>query len=262
MEMHPEIKLDKMILCGAIVRRDYPWSQVLGARGQADRVLNDYGRKDILAKIVGWFVADADSSVSSGFKDDAGGRVLNRCHPEFRHSDFFYALNYQNVWIPFLKGNDPPPDVKMDRRPVNWKFRIVLLAVLILIGLLLWFVIGPRLRNLPVAVHPAGPPSGSGVVSTPSTMNIAPLTGSSGKELDSSISPNGSDVAYSWDGTNAGTRSIYVKRIGSGRARPLTEESDGDVQSPVWSVDGLHIYYVHPVADKNEIWVMAVARLS
>ena len=56
-------------------------------------------------------------------------------HPDFRHSDFFYELNYRERWIPFLQGR-PAAMRPLTPAPgrVNWRYRttvvVVALAVL------------------------------------------------------------------------------------------------------------------------------------
>lgn len=140
MEIYKEIEFNRVIFCGAIVRRDYPWSGIL-SRSQFIRVLNDYGSMDIWARIVQWVVEDAGQSGLRGFQDEATGRVVQRLHSEFRHSDYFYTLNYRNNWIPFLLGTDPPENAPLLPRPHNWKFIITLavLAVVIIATIyLLW----------------------------------------------------------------------------------------------------------------------------
>jgi hypothetical protein len=51
LELNPELKFDRVIFCGSIVRRDYPWSRIIAA-GQVGRVLNDYGDRDMWADVV------------------------------------------------------------------------------------------------------------------------------------------------------------------------------------------------------------------
>jgi hypothetical protein len=125
LEMFGEVRFDQVILCGSIVRRDYPWSRVVGR--QVGRVLHEFGRQDFWARVVGFVVADAGPSGCRGFLDLAEGRVAQRYHPEFRHSDYFYRLSYRQNWVPFLQGResgDAPP--LADRGP-NWLFRSALL---------------------------------------------------------------------------------------------------------------------------------------
>jgi len=139
LERYPEIELDRVIFCGSIVERVYDWSHIIN-RGQVNRVLNDYGRQDIWARLVGWVVKDAGDSGRTGFEDKAGGKVLERYHPKWGHSDYFYSLNYEKNWIPFLKGTDPPPLESSGRRHKNWKFRTTLLVLTILIACLFWYL--------------------------------------------------------------------------------------------------------------------------
>src|SRR5262249_24374025 len=101
LELFPEIAFDQVIVCGSIVRPDYPWSRMIEA-GRVSRVVNEYGHKDMWARVVGWVVEDAGPSGHEGFSDTAGGRVVQRLHPEFRHSDYFYPLNYRYTWVPVL----------------------------------------------------------------------------------------------------------------------------------------------------------------
>lgn len=103
---YPHIKVDQLILCGSIVRRDYPWDQVL-SRQQVARVLNDFGQQDIWAKVVGLFVSDAGPSGLKGF-EVTHPLVHQRCNPDWQHSDYFHHGNYVNAWIPFLQGGIPP----------------------------------------------------------------------------------------------------------------------------------------------------------
>lgn len=127
LEKYAEVKFDRVIFCGSIVDVGYPWSSLMNAH-RVTRVLNDYGGRDFWAKTAEWVVNDAGPSGAKGFKDTANGKVVKRFRPKFRHSDFFYQANYEKTWIPFLQGTDPDEFPAVERRPVNWKFRAVLIA--------------------------------------------------------------------------------------------------------------------------------------
>ena len=127
---YQEVKFDRIVLCGSIIRRDYPWTDILD-RGGAKRVLNDYGGKDFWVKAAEWFVSDGGPSGALGFEDNAQGRVVHRFRPEFRHSDYFYESNYEDTWIVFLNGNDPDETRPLPTRAPNWKHRIFLAFVLL-----------------------------------------------------------------------------------------------------------------------------------
>jgi hypothetical protein len=131
-----QLAFDRLVFCGAIVRQDYPWTRVF-SQGLVRSVLNDYGHRDFWAWIVEYVVKNAGRSGVKGFQDLAEGRVLQREHSEFRHSDYFYDRNYRKNWIPFLQGETPPPLLPTDRRPPNWRFRIpaLLVSLVVMIGL-------------------------------------------------------------------------------------------------------------------------------
>jgi pimeloyl-ACP methyl ester carboxylesterase len=138
------LRFDRIIFCGAIVAQDYPWKTFID-NGLVVRVLNDYGKQDFWARIVAWVVSDAGQSGYAGFKDTDSGKVVQIEHPGFRHSDFFFTTNYQNSWIPFLRGEEQkglgpaPPE---DR---NWRFTsivwMILLALIAGVGGLFYFFV-------------------------------------------------------------------------------------------------------------------------
>jgi pimeloyl-ACP methyl ester carboxylesterase len=140
---YPEVKFDHVILCGSLVPAEYPWTTVM-REDKARRVLNDVGKQDSWAYVARYFIADAGDSGVRGFTDEAEGAVLQRRHPEFRHSDFFYSLNYERNWIPFLRGLEPgagPIEVGSHWNWRVWVVRVILLLTVIgaLAGAFLWF---------------------------------------------------------------------------------------------------------------------------
>ena len=94
------------------------------------------------------------------------------------------------------------------------------------LGLLLW----PSTRS----------PTG---YSRDTLLEVVPLTSYPGREAEPSFSPDGSQVAFSWNGASEANRDIYVKVIGSERPLRLTtdEALDG---SPAWSPDGTRIAFL------------------
>ena len=50
-----DVKVDKVLLCGSILPRDFPWSRLLEA-GQIGSVRNEYGVRDTWVRLVAWFV--------------------------------------------------------------------------------------------------------------------------------------------------------------------------------------------------------------
>jgi pimeloyl-ACP methyl ester carboxylesterase len=135
MEKYPDIRFDQMILCGSILPPDFQWSGFDDTRFA--RMLHDYGGRDFWAKVVEWVVPDAGPSGSKGFKDPAGGRIIERHSPRFRHSDYFYSGNFTNSWIPFLRGGVPLKTVEL-RGSRNWKFRLVVSLGVALVAAVIW----------------------------------------------------------------------------------------------------------------------------
>jgi pimeloyl-ACP methyl ester carboxylesterase len=125
MKKYPLIKFDRIILCGSIVRRDFDWDAVR-KRGQFDRLLNDFGGKDIWARVAEWVISDAGSSGYRGFCRTAGGAVQQRHNQFWGHSSYFRLLNFRQRWLPFLVRAVDPPELALYRvGKLNLKFATV-----------------------------------------------------------------------------------------------------------------------------------------
>jgi len=84
-----------------------------------------------------------------------------------------------------------------------------------------------------------------------------PLTAAPGWERYPSFSPDGSQVAYAWDETEAGNNShIYVKLVGSGRPVQLTAGRNSD-SAPSWSPDGREIAFVRTLEQGSAIYLIS-----
>jgi Tol biopolymer transport system component len=70
-----------------------------------------------------------------------------------------------------------------------------------------------------------------------------PLTAYPGREEKPSLSPDGSQVAFTWDGPRQDNIDIYVKLVGPGEPLRLTTAPDRD-DGPAWSPDGRHIAFL------------------
>jgi serine/threonine protein kinase/sugar lactone lactonase YvrE len=77
----------------------------------------------------------------------------------------------------------------------------------------------------------------------PSSATIVRLTNDAGRQLDPALSPDGNQLAYSWDGgKGGGDFDIYVKLIGQSESLRLTTDPGPD-RYPVWSPDGKRIAF-------------------
>ncbi len=74
-------------------------------------------------------------------------------------------------------------------------------------------------------------------------IRISYVTTYPGDELDPSLSPDGSQVAFSWGGNRNENRDIYVLPVGSQHPLRLTQDPAEDT-SPAWSPDGLSIAFL------------------
>jgi Tol biopolymer transport system component/DNA-binding winged helix-turn-helix (wHTH) protein len=74
------------------------------------------------------------------------------------------------------------------------------------------------------------------------------LTSYDGLEFSPTFSPDGSQIAFTWDGDSGGPRALYIKSLLAEEPRRITERS-GHVFSPAWSPDGSVIAYYLRRAD-------------
>jgi Tol biopolymer transport system component/DNA-binding winged helix-turn-helix (wHTH) protein len=91
-----------------------------------------------------------------------------------------------------------------------------------------------------------------------SEARITPLTSYPGMETHPSLSPDGTQVVFSWEGEPRKDPDIYVQTIGQGRPVPLTTDPRPEF-GPVWSPDGQWIAFCRETESGNEI-VMVPAR--
>ncbi|HEX3719681.1 MAG TPA: hypothetical protein VH595_17150 [Verrucomicrobiae bacterium] len=103
---YPGLKIDKLILCGSIVRQDFTWETIF-ARKQATSVRNEIGIKDWaskLVRLVGWL--DTGPSGQKGFST-RHDRLKEERFAGYSHSSSFGYEHYENYWWPFLEAPIP-----------------------------------------------------------------------------------------------------------------------------------------------------------
>jgi len=72
---------------------------------------------------------------------------------------------------------------------------------------------------------------------------IKPLTTYSGLEYEPALSPDGHQVAFSWNGEDKSNFDIYVRLVEGGAAVRLTTDSAPD-HAPAWSPDGIRLTFL------------------
>ena len=79
-----------------------------------------------------------------------------------------------------------------------------------------------------------------------------PLTSYPGQQVTPALSPDGKQVAFSWDGENSDNFDIYVKLVEAGKPLRLTTNPGLDV-SPAWSPDGGHLAFLRYTGSVAEV---------
>ena len=82
-----------------------------------------------------------------------------------------------------------------------------------------------------------------------------PLTSLPGSELSPTFSPDGSQVAFAWNGENQDNLDIYVQAVGSPRPLRLTTDPAEDGW-PAWSPDGRQIAFLRLTPERQAIYLM------
>ncbi|MDQ6759781.1 MAG: DPP IV N-terminal domain-containing protein, partial [Acidobacteriota bacterium] len=80
-----------------------------------------------------------------------------------------------------------------------------------------------------------------------------PLTTYSGIEQDPALSPDGKQVAFSWNGPKQDNFDIYVQQVAGGQALRLTTDTGNDML-PTWSPDGETIAFVRVDGTRSAIY--------
>ncbi|MCP9494024.1 MAG: winged helix-turn-helix domain-containing protein [Pyrinomonadaceae bacterium MAG19_C2-C3] len=85
---------------------------------------------------------------------------------------------------------------------------------------------------------------------------IVPLTGAAGHEDTPAFSPDGRQIAFSWNGGDEVRNfDIYVKLVGAGEPVRLTKHETNDL-NPTFSPDGLHLAFVRTFATHSELMLI------
>ena len=88
-------------------------------------------------------------------------------------------------------------------------------------------------------------------------LRLVALTTLTGSEYGPTFSPDGSQVAFAWDGEQQDNSDIYVKLVGSSDVRRLTTHAAVD-SAPQWSPDGKWIAYARSESPtSNQIRLMS-----
>ena len=82
------------------------------------------------------------------------------------------------------------------------------------------------------------------------------LTGLQGFEYHPTFSPDGEQVAFSWNGEREDNWDIYLMLVGSSELRRLTMDASRD-GTPSWSPDGRQIAFLREIPDGQAIYLVS-----
>ncbi len=85
---------------------------------------------------------------------------------------------------------------------------------------------------------------------------VMPLTSYPGIEASPTFSPDGRQVAFSWDGEKGNNEDIYVVIVGADNPLPITSDPARDV-SPAWKPDGSRIAFARVESGRASIYLVS-----
>jgi pimeloyl-ACP methyl ester carboxylesterase len=136
------IKFHRVILCGAIVHRDFTWQDYtdrIAVDAKEAKILNECGTKDIWPIFANFITYGFGASGTLGFRNSY---VRDRFH-ETEHGDYFTKEFIQQYWIPYLlDDNDIPSNLDIERNsPPNWQSILAAIQLwqIIVVFILIYF---------------------------------------------------------------------------------------------------------------------------
>jgi len=109
------LHFNKVLLCGSILPRDYPWDTLLNA-GRVQAVRNEFGTADRWTRLARWFIPGTGASGTEGFTTSHNRLEQEEFH--LAHSDYFDRRHMRERWLPFLRRSvDLIPAVPVDVEP-------------------------------------------------------------------------------------------------------------------------------------------------
>ena len=161
----------------------------------------------------------------SGGTEDTGGQDSERRRSASYHADQKEVPRWTDVARGFFKQY----------------------GVLLAVGIAIMIMAGVGLGVLPLST-----PSVQG----PASMSAVPMTSFQGRELESSLSPDGNQVVFTWNQNAQGHRNIYLMQQGASEPLRLTE-ADADEWSPTWSPDGQYVAFVRSLDEGCGLFVVS-----
>lgn len=100
-------------------------------------------------------------------------------------------------------------------------------------------------------------------------IRVRPLTTFPGNERDPAVSPDGSRVAYAWNGGSGDAMSLYVQLVDADAPLRLTRTAGAEDRAPAWSPDGQRLAFTRSTpsasgtaASKPDCAILTVSALG
>ncbi|MEP6768493.1 MAG: winged helix-turn-helix domain-containing protein [Acidobacteriota bacterium] len=123
---------------------------------------------------------------------------------------------------------------------------------------------GPRPRSGALRIALAAGLAGAAVVlvlrrlpAPAPAMRVRPLTTTPGDERDPAVSPDGSRVAFAWNGGSGEAHSLYVQMVDGDAPLRLTTAPGFEDRTPAWSPDGQRIAFTRSRASDCRILIVS-----
>lgn len=141
------------------------------------------------------------------------------------------------VPVPALESGRGAPQASLAQQSWKLKSAIAIAGCVVLAGLLYWWVGPIRARSMRLAEL--------------QRLTVVPLTTMPGRVLSPTFSPDGSQVAFAWDGGSGGRGyDLYVKAIGSDSPLRLTHHPSAAL-SAAWAPDGRNIAILRAAGEED-----------
>ena len=144
---------------------------------------------------------------------------------------------------PVIERPVPPSAIEDDtrtraRRGRAWTYFAGAFAAAVLLAWVLW------------------PPANPDAPPRPMASTVRPLTTLPGFEQHPSLSPDGSQVAFSWNGSDREGFDIYVQSVDGGQFRQLTDDKADEI-APAWSPDGQWIAFWRVEGESSGVYLIS-----
>lgn len=91
----------------------------------------------------------------------------------------------------------------------------------------------------------------------PAPMRVRPVTSLPGNERDPAVSPDGTRVAFAWNGGSGDAYSLYVQLVDADAPLRLTRQASVEDRVPAWSPDGQHLAFTRTASGDCRILLVS-----